>query len=405
MSGAYGRECERRLPVTSLLSSVNWQRSRNLLELDRARLDFATKLSESAATLTEGDTDLARQIQALQDAVPGLKATAVQPGPAPVVEAEAAGTWGLVRRLLAVRRSRSSLGALKSATADLKQSVEGQIGAVRGELRPIMSRLRALAENPTLSGATLAEGEQEFKDSLQRRKALVAVMVPLRGQLTLLRQFADDLQGWDQVLDRQSRQLLQGIGLDFLRVGIALLIILIGALFWRVTVRRYVSDSYRQRLLMSTRNVVVLVAITLVLIFHFTSELATLVTVLGFAAAGIAFALQTVILALAGYFSMVAPNGIRVGEYVALQGPFGYVHGEVVDIGFLRMRLRELAGDSLRPTGRVVVFPNSVVFTGGFFKHPGPPSTTDLAHTRDDRTPGVGPERGGQTTMASLRGR
>ena len=42
-----------------------------------------------------------------------------------------------------------------------------------------------------------------------------------------------------------------------------------------------------------------------------------------------------------------------------------------MDIGFVRIRLRELAGDPPRPTGRIVVFPNSVVFTGTFFKHAG----------------------------------
>jgi small-conductance mechanosensitive channel len=77
-----------------------------------------------------------------------------------------------------------------------------------------------------------------------------------------------------------------------------------------------------------------------------------------------------VILAVAGYFSMVAPNGIRVGDRVSLQGPFTYVHGEVIEIGLVRIRLRELAADTLEPTGRIVVFPNSVVFTGSFFKHP-----------------------------------
>jgi small-conductance mechanosensitive channel len=67
---------------------------------------------------------------------------------------------------------------------------------------------------------------------------------------------------------------------------------------------------------------------------------------------------------------MVAPNGIRIGDRVGLQGPFGYVQGEVLDIGLVRIRLRELEGDPLRPTGRIVVFSNSVVFTGSFFKHP-----------------------------------
>jgi small-conductance mechanosensitive channel len=32
--------------------------------------------------------------------------------------------------------------------------------------------------------------------------------------------------------------------------------------------------------------------------------------------------------------------------------------------------LRELSGDTLQPTGRIVVFPNSVIFTGSFFKLP-----------------------------------
>ena len=97
-----------------------------------------------------------------------------------------------------------------------------------------------------------------------------------------------------------------------------------------------------------------------------------LVAALDFAAAGIAFTLQNVILAVAGYFSMMAPNGIRAGDRVSLQGPFGYVHGEVIEIGLFRLRLRELIGEQLAPTGRIVVFPNSVVFTGSFYKHPTP---------------------------------
>ena len=60
---------------------------------------------------------------------------------------------------------------------------------------------------------------------------------------------------------------------------------------------------------------------------------------------------------------------------MSLQGPFSYVQGEVAEIGFVRIKLRELAGDPPEPTGRIVVFPNSVVFTGSFFKHPAPAAT------------------------------
>ncbi len=70
---------------------------------------------------------------------------------------------------------------------------------------------------------------------------------------------------------------------------------------------------------------------------------------------------------------MVAPNSIRVGDRVSLQGPFGYVHGEVIEIGVVRTRLQELSGEPLHPTGRILVFPNSVAFTGSFIKKHPPP--------------------------------
>jgi small-conductance mechanosensitive channel len=178
------------------------------------------------------------------------------------------------------------------------------------------------------------------------------------------------------VIDHESRLALQGLGLDLLGVLVALAVIFIGGALWRVAVSRYVTDARRRRVLLTARSIVVSVAVALVLIFHFTSEMTALLTALGFAAAGIAFALQNVILAVAGYFTMVAPNGIRVGDRVSLQGPFGYVHGEVEEIGFVRIKLRELVGDPLKPSGRVVVFPNSVVFTGSFFKDPASPRTS-----------------------------
>jgi hypothetical protein len=340
---------------------------KNQLELDRARLDFVVKLGTVDSSLSDHDGDLAHQIQALHDSVPELASGAsTSPTSATAVEAPS-GSAGPVRRLLALQRGRRSLDDLEAATSDLARSNDRDLQTVKRSLDPVVARLGALARDPA-TGTTLAEGEREFHDLLERGKQLAAVTIPLREEAALVRRFADDLQGWQRAVDRQSLQLLQGIALDFVGVVVALAAILVGGLLWRVAVVRYVHDVYRRRLLLTVRNVVTMAAIALVLIFHFTTELTALVTALGFAAAGIALALQNVILAVAGYFSMVAPNGIRVGDRVSLQGPFGYVHGEVIDIGFVRIRLQELAGNPLTPTGRIVVFPNSVVFTGSFFK-------------------------------------
>ncbi len=342
----------------------------NRLELDRVRLDFLTKLEESKASSPDTEADLGRQIQTLQESVPELRSMNTS-SPAATTPASGAtdGNWGSVHRLIGIYHARSSLDQLGESTKALERRIGSDLQAAQGSLRPIMGQLRALTADPS-PGGSLADGQRQFRDLLERSKQLGAVVLSMREESALVHRFAGDLQGWKGAVDRDRWQVLQALGIGLIGVVIALVAILVGGMLLRVAAVRYVHDTYRLRLLLMARNFVVVTAMALVLVFHFASELTALVTGLGFAAAGIAFALQNVILALAGYFSMVAPNGIRVGDRVSLQGPFGYVQGEVLDIGLVRIRLRELDGEPLRPTGRIVVFPNSVVFTGSFFKHP-----------------------------------
>jgi hypothetical protein len=340
------------------------------LEFDQARADLDARLKELEDT-PAAPADLAHQIQALQDGVPELRDTS-PPAATPPPRAEpVVGTWPLVHRLIALSRTRQTLAALGEATSERTRAVAGDVALVQTELHAVFTRLRDVAKDPG-AGGDLGTNQREFQHGLERGKRLAAAVVPARQEVALLSRYATDLAEWRRTVDGQVDQTLRGLAVELLRVAIAVGVILMGALLWRVAVNRYVGDAYRRHLLLTVRNVVVGIAVALVVAVHFTSELTTLVTALGFAAAGIAFALQTIIVALAGYFAIVAPNGIRVGDRVSLQGPFSYVHGEVVDIGFLRIKLRELTGDPPQPTGRIVVFPNSVVFTGSFFKHPVP---------------------------------
>ena len=340
------------------------------LDLDLLRLEFVTSLDQADASLTSGDLDLTHQIQALQDAVPELNPgtapdkTVVATPPPPTTDA-----WPAVHRLLVLQRSRTSLEQLAAKTNSLARDVNEDLSTTQASVRELAERLRTLASSSG-DATSPPPDDQDFRAQLDRVKALAAVVIPLRTEGALLQRFVSDVQGWQRGLERETRHAFEELGLQLVGVVVALLVILVGTILWRVATVRYITDPYRRRLSITARNVVVAIAVVLVIVFRFTTELTMLVTALGFAAAGIAFALQNVILAVAGYFSMVAPNGIRVGDRVSLQGPFGYVHGEVIEIGFVRVRLRELSGDTLQPTGRIVVFPNSVIFTGSFFKLP-----------------------------------
>jgi hypothetical protein len=352
--------------------------ARNRLELERLRLAFLAQLHAFDAAQAAPEPDLARQIQTLQASVPELTAGGGTSEPAALpATSSGAGTWALLHRLLALQQARLSVEDLNAATAARRRAVGAEAAAIRAALDALGERLRDLADTSDAPPDMSAE-QREFQDSLTRARALADVVAPLQQQASLLRRFTEDMEGWQRTIDAATRQVLRGVGINLIRVAVAVGVVLVGAALWRRATLRYVTDPYRRRLALTLRTIVVFTALVLVVVTHFAGELTTLLTALGFAAAGIAFALQTVILAVAGYFSMMAPNGIRVGDRVSLQGPFGYVHGEVLEIGFVRIRLRELAGDPPRPTGRTVVFPNSVVFTGSFFKHPddsapGPP--------------------------------
>ena len=342
--------------------------ARRRLELERARRDIMSELQGFNASLAAGaPADLSQQIDTLEQSVPELRAPMATTEAAVPASGDAGSrTLGLVNRLIRLRQSRASVHELMAATASLSRAVTADVRVLADETRPLGERLTALAQNPDAA----ADADRDFRAGLARAKALGAVLVPLREQASLLRRYGDDLRGWARALDTETREVLKSLGLELLRLAAVIGVVLLGAAVWRFLTLRYIADASRRRLLLTARTVVVMTALALVIVFHFASELTALVTALGFAAAGIAFALQNVILALAGYFAMLSPNGIRVGDRVSLQGPFGYVYGEVVEIGFVRIRLRELAGDPTRPTGRIVVFPNSVVFTGTFIKHP-----------------------------------
>jgi len=88
-------------------------------------------------------------------------------------------------------------------------------------------------------------------------------------------------------------------------------------------------------------------------------------TILGLAGAGLTVACKDFIMGFIGWFLLMGRNGLRVGDWVEIDG----VVGEVVEIGLLRTVLLETGNwtDSGHPTGRKVAFVNSYAIEGHFF--------------------------------------
>src|SRR5580704_6761728 len=88
-------------------------------------------------------------------------------------------------------------------------------------------------------------------------------------------------------------------------------------------------------------------------------------TILGLATAGLTVVFQDFILAFCGWFVLMGKNGIRVGDWVEIDG----VGGEAVEIGLFRTWLLETGNWTANghPTGRRVSFLNGFAIRGTYF--------------------------------------
>ncbi|HWT87954.1 MAG TPA: mechanosensitive ion channel domain-containing protein [Candidatus Angelobacter sp.] len=90
-----------------------------------------------------------------------------------------------------------------------------------------------------------------------------------------------------------------------------------------------------------------------------------LTTYLGLATAGLTVALKDFIVGFIGWLVLMGKNGIRLGDWVEING----VTGEVVETGMFHTVLLETGNwtDSGHPTGRRVTFTNSFAIEGHYF--------------------------------------
>jgi small-conductance mechanosensitive channel len=104
------------------------------------------------------------------------------------------------------------------------------------------------------------------------------------------------------------------------------------------------------------------VLLVLLVIFGWPEQMST---VLGLTTAGLTIAMQDFIMAFFGWFVLMGKNGIRIGDWVEING----VGGEVTEIGLMSTTLLETGDLTERghPTGRRITILNSFAIRGQYF--------------------------------------
>jgi len=154
----------------------------------------------------------------------------------------------------------------------------------------------------------------------------------------------------------------------FTGTAIVLAILLVGLVFDGWLEKLLGKTSLDRRQVETLRTVTrvslqILAALFILLvIFGPPSQLGTF---LGLAGAGLTVALKDFIVGFLGWFVLMGKNGIRLGDWVEING----VTGEVVELGMFHTVLLETGNwtDSGHPTGRRVTFTNSFAIENHYF--------------------------------------
>jgi len=170
---------------------------------------------------------------------------------------------------------------------------------------------------------------------------------------------------WLDATGNQQRAALHGM----LRSVLLMLLVAVLAYSGSLLVDRlYIQAAPEKRHLLTLRGVFRygLQAVgVLLIVFVILGVPNQMPTILGLAGAGLTVALKDFIVGFFGWFVLMGRNGIRVGDWVEING----VVGEVIEIGLLRTVVLETGNwtDTGHPTGRKVAFVNSFAIEGHFF--------------------------------------
>ena len=371
------------------------QKAEDALDSDKKRVDALTaadaKASGAKKDALDDQLDLAKaQLELDQDEIDEAKQDLTHAGGDPqgriqtmleqheaashasdsthVTVSEPPEARGLVRRFqqwLAWHQKQMQLWHAKHDAESEASSLSSRLAALE---KQVSEQTQQFSQSSPPSQAQASRSREEsaaIVKSTRRRAGDQKALITLNKRIGDEKQLAEVYGKWIAVVAAKQRAVLHS---GMIGVAIILGILLVGVFFdgWLEHLLGKTSLDRRQVETLRTVTRVSLqvfaVLFILLVIFGPPSQLGTF---LGLAGAGLTVALKDFIVGFLGWFVLMGKNGIRLGDWVEING----VTGEVVELGMFHTVLLETGNwtDSSHPTGRRVTFTNSFAIEGHYF--------------------------------------
>jgi small-conductance mechanosensitive channel len=354
-------------------------------DADKPPLQDRLELAQSQAELTQDEVQQANEdllqaggnahqrIQMMQQehAAAEHASTAAAPAASPLTGLQ--GMVGRVRLWLTLRDKRRWLAEAQHQVREIAAQLAAERKQIAAELEASRAALAQPAasqpaQHPAQASPPAATGTAAPPSllTLTRQVAAEQHRLTLRDQRISARaRVAAVYEQWDGVVAAQERTILHACLAGIAVVFGALLLLLFADSWLEHLLGRAPIDRRQLGTLRSVIGVALQIVGVVVILLVLVGVPAQLGTMLGLAGAGLTVALKDFIVAFVGWFVLMGKNGVRLGDWVEING----VSGEVIELGMFHTVLLETGNwtDAGHPTGRHVTFTNSFAIEGHYF--------------------------------------
>ena len=322
------------------------------LGLDQAEL--ADSIEDLARESGDQRVKLQQELAARQASMKQYRETASQDdGQTAVASAEQYRTFA--QQLYTWR----SLRNRKQLVAQAQQLAQADDAALTGDEERIKGEAAALeAKAP-------GESSSERIERLQRLSAQQSILSILHDRLGAQQELATLYKRWGEQVELQQKIVIHLILQSLAWLATICIFVILAGWGVQLVLERIVHDARQRQTLKTVLNLgTQLIGLLLILLVIFGVP-QQMPTILGLVTAGLTVVFQDFILAFCGWFVLMGPNGVRVGDWVEIND----VGGEVVELGLFRTWLLETGNWTAHghPTGRRVSFLNGYAIRGKYF--------------------------------------
>nr|WP_240331007.1 mechanosensitive ion channel domain-containing protein [Helicobacter suis] len=249
------------------------------------------------------------------------------------------------------------------------KKIKAQYSTMKSHQKSLYNILALINQKLDILTQLESQNEASKKESFAKQIYQEQIKkIELQGAQNLLKisidVFAKDIEEASLNINSQIKDQI----LKLIYVVLIALVSIVLAWALKIVSHKYIHSNERAYTINKAINFVNANVVVLIFLFAYLENVSYLVTVLGFASAGLAIAMRDLFMSLLGWFTIIIDGNIHVGDRIKVSKDGNTYVGDVLDISALYITILEevtltSSKENSYRAGRIIFIPNNYIFT------------------------------------------